>query len=1137
MRFPVRKTARVSRDGRHLRPGAGVLTGAFMHSLIHWWSRNRIAANFLMWALIALGIVTWFRQRKEIFPEVSAEVISVTVIYPNAPPEDVEKGVCIPIEEAIATVDGIKRITSNAGESVGTVYAEVRSGYDVQSVLGRIKSRVDAIRNFAENAEKPVIEEIPIRLQTMSVAILADTDEKNLRAIGEQVRDSLQSLPGVTQVDLAGVKRHEISIEVSEDTLRRHGLTLDQVAAAVRASSLDLPGGSIKTAAGEILIRTQARKYTAPEFEEIVVLTRPDGTRLLLKEIARVVDGFEDIDLFTRFDGHPAVVVNIFRTGDEDTLEVAAAVKEWLKEAPAQLPRGVKLEVWNDLSLLLQGRLDLMISDAWQGFILVYIMLSLFLRPALAFHVAMGIPIAFAGGLIFLPLVDVTVNMISLFAFIVVLGIVTDDAIVVGENIHARMEKGEPAKLAAPRGTYEVMVVAIFGVFTVVVAFMPMLGVSGVGGKIWRNIPWVVIPTLLVSLIETNLILPAHLSHLKPEKPLDQMNVLVRSIVRVQRAMTRNVDVFVRRIYRPFLGFALRWRYATVAVFIAALLTIVGLIKGNWIPFRFFPRVEAEVISAKLTLPPGVSVLTTQAAVARIEAAAKKLNEEFKGLNGDPIIKHMLATVGSQPFKVGFNPVGASDAANIGEVTIELLAAADRDVVSDTIIARWRELTGAIPGAVELTYLANTANGGNAIDILLRGKDPGRLRQATDLIKKELADIKGTTDITDSNREGKRELKLNILPQAESLDLRLQDVARQVRQAFYGEEVQRLQRGRDEVKVMVRYPEEERVSLQNMSSMKIRTRAGAEVPFSEVAAPAEGRGYSFILRRDRERAVTIGADVDKSVPGADPNVIVAALTRPEWKAPANGMERFMESMGMWPEKETTGVLTRMKAEFPDIQWSFEGEQKDQRENMTDIATGAILALFGIYVLLAIPLRSYIQPMIVMSVIPFGMLGAVIGHIVMDTELSIMSLIGIVALSGVVVNESLVLVEYVNRHRRSGDSVIAAARNGGVARFQAIMLTSITSFIGVMPIVTESSIQAKFLVPCAISLAFGCLSNLLNTLVLVPCVYAILEDIRGLLFTKKKREQWEREEKEDAAERGLDWMDGAGEKSVADGGHS
>lgn len=1100
-----------------------------MHSLINWWARNRIAANFLMWALIALGLVAWHRQRKEIFPEVSAEVISVTIPYPNAAPEEVEKGVVIPVEEAIATVDGIKRMTSNAGENVGTIYAEVRNGYNVQEVLGKIKSRVDAIRNFAEQAEKPIIEEIPIRLQTMSVAITADTDEKNLRAVGEQVRDALQALPNVTQVDLAGVKRHEISIEVSEDTLRRNGLTFDMVANAVRASSLDLPGGSMKTSAGEILIRTQSRKYTAREFEEVPVLTRPDGTRLMLKDVAKVVDAFEDVDLFTRFDGKPAVVVNVFRSGDEDTLEVAEAVKNWIKTAPDHLPHGVNLEVWNDLSLLLKGRIDLMLQDAWQGFILVYIMLSLFLRPALAFHVAMGIPIAFAGGLIFLPLVDVTVNMISIFAFIVVLGIVTDDAIVVGENIHARMEKGEPAKLAAPRGTYEVMVVAIFGVFTVMVAFMPMLGVSGVGGKIWRNIPWVVIPVLLVSLLETNLILPAHLSHLKPEKKLEEMWWLVRFVVRVQRAVSGATGRFISRFYRPFLTFALRWRYATLASFIALLMIIIGLVGGNWIPFRFFPKVEAEVISSKIMLPPGVPVKSTEAAIVQIEAAARKLNDEFKSFDGSPIIKHMLASVGSQPFKVGFNPVGAANAANIGEVTIELVAASERDITSEKIIARWRELTGPIPGAVENTFLANTANSGNPIGILLRGKDTDRLRKATEFVKSGLADIKGTADVTDSNREGKRELKLNILPAGEAMGLRQIDVARQVRQAFYGEEVQRLQRGRDEVKVMVRYTEDERRALTSMTDMKIRTVTGTEIPFKEVAAPAEGRGYSFILRRDRERAVTIGSDLE---PDATAKLVVDEMTRKTWHPPESGFEKLLAGIGLWPEKHGTGVLEQLKTEFPDIQWSFEGEQENQRENMTEIFQGLIMALAAIYVLLAIPLRSYIQPTIVMSVIPFGMVGAVIGHAVMGFELSIMSMIGIVALSGVVVNESLVLVEYVNRHRRSGHSVLGAAREAGVARFQAIMLTSVTSFIGVLPIVTETSIQAKFLVPCAISLAFGCLSNLLNTLVLVPCVYAILEDIRSLMFTKEKRAEWEAEEREDAAERGLDWMEGEGKKAEA-----
>lgn len=1066
-----------------------------MHALIHWWSRNHIAANFLMFALIASGLLAWTKLRKEIFPEISTGTISVTVPYPNASPEEVETGICIPVEEAIATVDGLKRITSRASEGVGAVFAEIQDGYHLPDVLAKVKARVDGIRNFAENAEEPVIEDIPIRAQILSVAVTADTDEKTLRAVAERVRDGLTALENVTEVTLAGVRKHEISIEVSEHTLREHGLNFDQVAAAVRLSSLDLPGGSVRTRAGEILIRTQAKKYSAAEFAEITVLTRPDGSRVRLGDVAKIVDGFEEVDVFTRFDGKNAVLVNVYRSGDEDTLDVAKAVKEYLKEAPRHLPAGVKLEIWNDTSLFLEGRLSLMLQDAAQGFVLVYIMLSLFLRPALAFHVAMGIPIAFAGGLLFLPWLGISINMISLFAFIVVLGIVTDDAIVVGENVYERMRRGEPAKLAAPRGTYEVMVVAIFGVLTVACAFLPMAAVPGVSGKIWVNIPYVVLPVLLVSLIETNLILPAHLSHLKPEPP----DAEVRSpVVKLQRWMTRKVDVFILKVYRPVMDFALRFRYATLATFVSVLLLILGLIAGNWIRFEFFPVVEAEVISAKLTLPNGVPVEVTDAAIRRMEAAADELNKYYKGTNGRPLIVHKLASVGSQPFQTSFAVGGSNPEAHVGEVTIELLPASEREVKADEVASKWRELTGPIPGAVELTFLTNTARSGSAIDLELHGPDLERLRIAAERVKAALNGYAGVTDVTDSNRSGKRELKLNILPHAETLGLRLGDVARQVRQAFFGEEAQRLQRGRDEVKVMVRYPREERRSLANLTEMKIRTPDGAEAPFSEVAEAREGRGFSSIYRADRQRAVRITADIDPRVPGANANAVVAAMNE--------------------------GVFKELKRDFPDISWGFQGEQKDQRESMTAIAAGGMVALVGIFILLAVPLRSVVQPLIVMSVIPFGMVGAVIGHVLLGIELSIMSMIGIVALCGVVVNESLVLVEYVNRHRRSGRSVVEAAREGGAARFQAIMLTSVTSFIGVMPIVTETSLQAKFLIPCAVSLAFGCLSNLVNTLVLVPCVYAILEDGRALIFTKEKIRQWEEQEREEARERGLDWME-------------
>lgn len=1069
-----------------------------MHTLIHWWTRNHIAANFLMFALFGLGFMSWFKLRKEIFPEFSTNYISITVPYPGATPEEVEKGVCVPVEEAVHGVDGIKRITSRAGEGSGGVYVQVDDSFDVQEVLNKVKSRVDAIRIFPENAEKPIIEDIPIRMQVLSVAVTAPTDEKNLRAVAERVRDGMLNLEGVTQVEFAGVKNHEISVEVSEDTLRAQGLTFARVAEAVRAASLDLPAGSVRTEAGEILIRSQQKKYTAADFETIPVLARPDGTRVLLRDVARVVDGFEEVDLYTRFDGKPAIVINVSRTGDEDSLEVAKTVKDWLKDAPLQLPEGVKLEVWNDLSLLLQGRLDLMIDDAISGFILVYIMLSLFLRPALAFHVGLGIPIAFFGGLLFMQFFGVTINMISLFAFILVLGIVTDDAIVVGENVYERMRKGEPAKLAAPRGAYEVMIVAIFGVFTVIVAFLPMAFVSGPGGKVWMNIPGVVIPVLIVSLIETNFILPAHLAHLKPERPLNELWWGVRWIVALQRAITAGTDRFIASYYKRFMDFCLRNRYATLAAFTAMLMCVAGYATGGWMKFEFMPQVEGEVISGKLVLANGAPAQKTAEVIDRMEKAAWQLNEHFKGRNGEPIVKHTMASLGSQPFKVGFSPPSDSSGGHIGEVTMELLAAADRDVRSNEILKKWRELVGPIPGVVSLSFLANTANSGNAFDLEVHGPDEKRAEAAASALVAAMAQQKGVVEPKDSRRDGKRELKITLTPRGEALGLTQEYVSLQVRQAFYGAEVQRLQRGRDEVKVMVRYPEAERRSVANLSSMKIRLPDGTEVPFAEVAEATEGRGYAGIYRADRTRAINISADIDHTDPEADVRTVIAALEG--------------------------GIFKELKQKYPEVSWAWQGQQKDQRANMTDLAVGGLLAICGIYVLLAIPLRSYVQPLIVMSVIPFSIMGAIIGHIVMGIELSLMTMIGVIALCGVVVNESLVLVEYVNRNRRAGQSVIQAAREAGAARFQPIMLTSVTSFIGVMPIITETSLQAKFLVPCAIALAFGCLSNLFNCLILLPNVYAILEDMKNRLFTPEKRQEWEEREREEAKERGVDWLE-------------
>jgi multidrug efflux pump subunit AcrB len=986
----------------------------------------------------------------------------------------------------------------------------------VRKVLNDVKSRVDAIQNFAESVEKPIISDVLIKNQVMSLAVTADTDERTLRAIAESVRDDLLAYGGkapenalerlkstltnlllgearITQITLAGVRDHEISIEVSENTLEEFGLTFSEVADAVRATSIDLPGGSVRTGAGEILIRAQNRRYEASEIGDITVVTRPDGSVVKVSDVATVVDGFKEEDLYSRYDGHPAIVLNIFRTGNEDTLRLAKLVREFVAEKHAHVAKGVDLEIWNDESVLLEGRIHLLLEDGFQGFLLVYLALALFLRPALAFHVALGIPIAFAGALIALPYGDISINMISLFAFILVLGIVTDDAIVVGERVNERIEQGEPAHLAAPRGTWEVMSVAAFGVFTTMIAFMPMFGVQGVSGNIWRQIPWIVIPVLVVSLIETNLILPAHLTHLKPVDPNHPNRFL-----RLQQRIAGTLDAFVRKIYGPLLGKLIVWRHATVAAFAALLLGTLGLLaSGRLVKFEFFPRVEAELISAKLTLPNGVPVESTESAVRRIEEAALAIQREVKDERGQPIIKHLLASVGSQPYTPGLS-VGAASGVNLGEVTVELQSADTRnrpELLADAIIADWRKRVGPIPGAVELSFMLQTSAGGNAIDLELTGPDVDELDAASEFVKAELATNEGVIDIGDSNLEGKREVKLAVTPDGEALGLRLEMVARQVRQAFYGEEVQRLQRGRDEVRVYVRYPRGERRSLQNLADLRIRTPGGGGIPFSEVVVAEEGRGYAVIRRANRFRSINITADIDRTNPGANANEIV------EWMR--------------------GDILARMGQKYSSVMWEFQGEQKDQRESVSDLSKGFVLALVGIFMVLALPLRSYTQPLIVMSVIPFGMIGAVAGHLLFGMNFSVMSLIGVIALAGVVINESLVLVEFMNRYRREGHTVMEAVIKGGRARFTPIFLTSVTSFIGLLPMITETSIQAKFLIPMAVSLAFGGLINLFNTLLLVPCVYALFDDVRRTVYTseavKKQDEEFVEGENEHAIE--------------------
>ena len=1068
-----------------------------MQKAIHWFSKNHVAANFVMLLVLLAGFSTWFKLKKEVFPNIALDAVLIQVPFPNATPEEVEDGIILPIEDAIADVDGIKRVTATAMESMGAVTVEVENGYDVREVMSDLKTKVDAITNFPDKAEKPTLEEAQLDIQVMSVAVSADVDEKTLRQIGEVVRDGLldykpsdpgknsngtkerfmrmlRGVPKITKAELTAVRPYEISIEVSEDTLRRNGITLQQVADAVRGTSLDLPSGSIRTSAGEVVIRAQGKRYTSRDFEDIVVLTNPDGSELLLREIAKVVDGFEDVDISSRFNGRRTVLVNVYRTGDQDTLLIAEAVRDYIENvAPRQLPEGVELELWNDASELLDGRLSLLIRNGATGLLLVFFVLALFLRPSLAFLVALGIPVSFAGGIWLMPDLGVSINMISLFAFILVLGIVVDDAIVVGENVYSRIQRGEHPREASWRGTHEVGTVVVFGILTTVVAFTPMLGLSGVSGKIWPNIPLIVIPTLLFSLLQSKFVLPAHLALLKPHREGNDVNV----VFRIQRRVAGGLELFVEKVYRPLLRHCLRLRYVVWSVFFALLLTIFGLVAGKWIPFQFMPKVEGDVVTAKLEMPVGVPFATTEKEIERIERAARIVGARYKDVHGNPVSVHILATSGTQPFQTGFGSGRIPIGSNIGEVTVQLTPAAGRNLSADAFIAEWREEIGPIAGVVELSFRQETAASGNAIDIEISGRDLAMLEKASKHITDELAGYTGVIDIATDNRRGKRELIYEeMTPTGNALGFTLQSVAGQIRQSFYGEEVQRIQRGRDEVKVMVRYPADERRSIENLEDVRLRTMNNEEVPLAEVAKARPARGPSSIHRVDRKRAIKISADVDRS--RANANEIV--------------------------EKFNAEVLAPLSTNFPGVKWDYLGEQKDQNDSISEMGVKFVFALLGIYILMAIPLKSYLQPFIVMTVIPFGFVGAVFGHIVMGLGLSIMSMCGIIALAGVVVNDSLVLVEYVNRHRANGHSLMDAVWHAGAARFRPILLTSLTTFVGLMPMLLETDMQARFLIPMAVSLGFGILFATTITLILVPSVYLMLEDIRRLFGQKQPK---------------------------------
>jgi len=1045
-----------------------------MRRAIAWFAENPVAANLLMVLILAAGIAGLPSIKQQTFPDLDVDLIQIGVPYLGASPSEVEEGVCIRIEEELQGVDGIDQMTSSSAEGACGVTIEILSGHPIDRALAEIKNAVDSISTFPAETEKPIINHVTVRRNTLQIALSGDASERALRIYGEKIRDGILTLPNVTQVELSNVRAYEIAIEVSEKSLRRYGLTFDEVARAIRRSSLDLPGGAIKTSSGEILLRAKGQAYTGREYEEIIIRKGLDGTRLKLGDVATVVDGFEESDRYATFNGEPAVMVGVYRVGDQKVLDLARSVKKKIGQLEAMLPESLSLTVWRDDSSYLKDRLSILLRNAYGGFALVFIMLALFLRLRLAVWVALGVPVSILGALAVFPVFDFSIDVLTLFAFIMVLGLLVDDAIVVGENIYTHQERGEDPLRSAIVGAQEVSVPVIFGVLTTVAAFLPMVAAPGSMGQFFGTIGLVVVIALFFSVVESQLVLPSHLGHHGGGSAKDSRGPDTRW-KRLQTTLSGSLSKLGRHGYLPALRSALAWRYATVAAATALLMVALAAVGTGRLRWTFFPPVESDYVSAVVTMPPGTPTERTAEAVRVLRDSSSELSADLDAQFGKKgsAFKHVMAMVGG---RVGASrgdpgaPPASGGGSNIGEVSIELVGGSDRKLSPKEIVSLWRSRTPQILEADEVLFVSDYFSFGDPINIQLNSTNVDQLEIAADELKSKLAGYPGVFDITDSFQGGKSEIRLAILPSAEALGLSLADLARQVRQAFYGEEAQRIQRDRDDIRVMVRYPEEQRQSLADLENLRIRTPSGGEVPFYAVATATMERGYSTIRRVDRERTINVTADVDESKGNAS-----------EVLADVN-----------------VNVLPQLTDRYPGVSHSMEGEQRRQREMFAALGRHYLLAMILIYTLLAIPLRSYGQPLIIMAVIPFGLVGAIAGHVVMGLNLSMMSTFGTVALSGVVVNSSLVLVHSVNRRRKAGSSVEQAVCEAGVSRFRPIVLTSLTTFAGLAPLLLEPSMGAQFVIPMGVSIAFGVVFATVISLFLVPCGYLILEDLKRVI---------------------------------------
>ncbi len=1008
-----------------------------------WMAGNSVAANLLMLVFLVGGIVMGSSIKQEVFPDFEVGAVNVSVTYPGASPEEVERGIILAIEEAVQGLDGIDEMQATASEGRGSVTIEVREEMDIQRFAREVETEVNAITSFPDEAERPMTTVVTRKRHVTSHAIYGDQSQAVLTEFAESFRDLLLQDPTITQVDMEGTREHEIHVEVSQENLRRYGLTLGGIAEAIRNAVVELPGGSIRTRGGEIMVRMKERRELAAEYAHLPIITTRDGSRILLEDIATITEGFEESNTYATFNGKPAIMVEVYRVGDQKPIEVSDAVKERVETFKESLPQGIDIAMVSDRSEVFKQRAELLIKNGYIGLTLVFLFLAFFLEIRLAFWVALGIPISILGAFVFFPLTDFSINIISMFAFIVTLGIVVDDAIVVGENIYKHREQGKPFLEAAIAGAQEVAMPVIFSILTNVVAFLPIMFVTGTMGKFFKVIPLVVIVVFLISLIESLFILPAHLSH-QGRQPGRLMAWLMAQQQKISRGLVR----FVERVYSPALEFMVRNRYITASVGLAVLIIVLGYVKSGRITTTLMPRVESDYAYVMVTLPYGASAQRAADVLDIISASARQVVEQN---GGDALCEGRYAQVDE----------------NVITARILLTPPNIRPLSTAQVTELWRVATGSIAGLESMVFQSDRGGPGSgaSLTIELSHRDIETLDAASAKLADELAGFPSTKDIDDGSARGKQQFDFKMLPEGLSMGLGARNVALQVRYAFYGATALKLQRGRNEVTVKVRLPEAERTTENQLETMIIKAPDGREILLREAVSMERGRAYTSITRRAGRRVATITANV---VPRVETNRILSVVK--------------------------SEILPALQQEFPGLTGNFEGRQASMQESTESLIRGLLIALFGIYALLAIPFKSYFQPMVIMVCIPFGIVGAVLGHILLGYSLSLMSLFGLVALSGVVVNDSLVMVDFANRKRREGTPAHKAIAMAGTQRFRPIMLTTLTTFGGLAPMIFETSRQARYMIPMAISLGFGIVFATLITLALVPTFYMILEDI-------------------------------------------